>query len=103
MGELLERSYPEDAVTKGWIIAALVKLAAQTGLFPLSIKSHLQRLAQSKAPDLQQRAVEALQLINDGLLMQYVFPTDASCEDLEVGGAAPFIASASFPIEICSA
>jgi len=84
MGELLDRSFQDTAVTKGWVLNGIVKLIAQTGLCPAPIKAQLQALTTHASPDLQQRAVEALAMIQHGTAMQQVFPTDASCEDLEV-------------------
>eukprot|EP00730_Choanoeca_flexa_P017685 TRINITY_DN8548_c0_g3_i3.p1 TRINITY_DN8548_c0_g3~~TRINITY_DN8548_c0_g3_i3.p1 ORF type:complete len:1290 (+),score=355.63 TRINITY_DN8548_c0_g3_i3:32-3871(+) len=91
MGELLDRSYQSNAVTKGWILSAIVKLIAQTGLCPAPIKAQLQSLTSHASVNLQQRAVEALALLRNGTVMQQVFPTDASCEDLEVNPDLPFL------------
>eukprot|EP00045_Choanoeca_perplexa_P016505 m.223991 g.223991 ORF g.223991 m.223991 type:complete len:1020 (+) comp17278_c1_seq1:63-3122(+) len=93
MGELLDRTFQDPAVTKGWVMNGIVKLIAQTGLCPAPIKAQLQSLTSHASPDMQQRAVEALALIQHGTVMQQVFPTDASCEDLEVNPDLPFLDS----------
>lgn len=96
MGELLDRNFEDDLVTKGWIISGITKLVAQTGLLPAVVRSKMEKWQASLSADLQQRCTEVLGLVRNGGLMRTVLPCDASCEDLEVSEGVLF----RFPIWI---
>lgn len=91
--ELLNRSFDDDAKTKGWIITAIAKMVSQTGLFPNAVRDTLQSWLASSSCDIQQRCAEVLALVQNGALMRDALPLDASCEDLDVDTNLSFLDS----------
>eukprot|EP00035_Acanthoeca_spectabilis_P034808 m.31001 g.31001 ORF g.31001 m.31001 type:complete len:1232 (-) comp6877_c0_seq1:65-3760(-) len=81
---LLDRPAVDNAEVRGWILAALVKLVSQTGLFPEVLRVQVEKLKQSRNADSQQRAYELLALKAQPAFMRSVLPLDSSLEDLEV-------------------
>lgn len=84
MTSLLDRPAVDNAEVRGWILAALVKLVSQTGLFPEVLRVQVEKLKQSRNADSQQRAYELLALKAQPAFMRSVLPLDSSLEDLEV-------------------
>lgn len=88
---LLDRPAVNNVEVRGWILAALVKLVSQTGMFPDSLRLQVEKLKNSRDPDSQQRCYELLALKAQPALMRTVLPLDSSLEDLEVDPDMPFL------------
>lgn len=82
--QLTERPFADELETRGWILAALVKLVSQTQLFPDVLAKKVNELKFSRAVDTQQRCYELLALRQQPQIMRRVLPLDSSSEDLEV-------------------
>eukprot|EP00049_Salpingoeca_infusionum_P018063 m.355581 g.355581 ORF g.355581 m.355581 type:complete len:1244 (+) comp17286_c0_seq1:170-3901(+) len=91
MCELLDRTYVDNATTKGWILTSISKLISRTGMFPPAVREKVTLWLSSMSSDLQQRSRELLALASQPALMQQVLPLDASCEDLEVDSNLSFL------------
>eukprot|EP00756_Hemistasia_phaeocysticola_P009354 Hpha_TRINITY_DN14869_c0_g2::TRINITY_DN14869_c0_g2_i1::g.169539::m.169539/K12400/AP4E1; AP-4 complex subunit epsilon-1 len=89
--DLLER--PHDEVeTRGWIITALMKLCAQSGVsMPDHVGELVHGLRSAQNLTLQQRCYEFLELGKHPVLMSAVLPLDGCCEELEVDGKLSFL------------
>mmetsp|Transcript_23757 Transcript_23757/g.62092 ORF Transcript_23757/g.62092 Transcript_23757/m.62092 type:complete len:1254 (+) Transcript_23757:47-3808(+) len=81
---LLDRPTVDSVAVRGWILAALVKLVSQTGLFPEALRSQIDKLMNSRVPDTQQRCYELIALTAQPILMRQVLPLDSSLEDVEI-------------------
>ena len=85
VSDLLDNKYfQDDSVVKGWVLTALGKLVAHTGLWPAIVASRVSAMLKSSSADLHQRAAELLALVKQIDLMRRVLPCDASCEDIDV-------------------
>jgi len=82
-----------DPCTRGFVVAAVVKLVAQTGSCPVAVSSLIALYSQSRNLDLQQRCLEYTALLQAPSLLVDVLPVDASCEDLDVDESLPFLES----------
>jgi AP-4 complex subunit epsilon-1 len=82
-----------DPCTRGFVVASVVKLVAQTGTCPAAVSSLLALYGQSRNLDLQQRCLEFSALLHTPEVMVNVLPMDASCEDLGVDESLSFLDS----------
>lgn len=82
-----------DPCTRGFVVASVVKLVAQTGTCPAAVSSLLKLYGQSWNLDLQQRCLEFSALLRMPEVMVNVLPMDASCEDLGVDESLHFLDS----------
>ncbi|KAM4748999.1 AP-4 complex subunit epsilon-1 [Rhinophrynus dorsalis] len=76
--------------TKAWIMGAITKLAARTANCAL-IDTLIQRFGTCLDTGMRQHACELESLRGDGALMQSLFPTNSSCEDLMVDTSLSFL------------
>jgi AP-4 complex subunit epsilon-1 len=73
---------------KPWIVSALAKLAASTGVFPLHVREAFTKLIGSDNTELSRRCQDLLYVLDTATaaqrrsLLEEVFPLDASAEDL---------------------
>jgi len=81
----------EDSSTRGYIVVALMKLAAQHGIGSSAVEAVIRNYRSSRFTELQQRCYEFEQLRQSPALMRKVFPYDASCEDISVDGRLAFL------------
>lgn len=82
-----------DPCTRGFVVASVVKLVAQTGTCPAAVSSLLALYGQSRNLDLQQRCLEFSALLQTPDVMVNVLPMDASCEDLGMDESLSFLDS----------
>lgn len=83
----------EDAVTKGCVVTAIMKLVAQMGTCPAKALVMIQTYASSVNVDVSKRCAEFLKLLQHPHVMVDVLPVDASCEDIEVDEQMQFLNS----------
>jgi AP-4 complex subunit epsilon-1 len=88
--ECIERPF-EDQTTRGYLVTALMKNVAQNGIKNAAVDALIQSYRSSRLTDLQQRCYEFEQLQHFPNLLKRVLPYDASCEDLDVNPALPFL------------
>jgi len=81
----------EDAVTKGCVVTAIMKLVAQMGTCPAKALALIQQYASSVNVDVSKRCAEFLKLLQHPGVMVEVLPVDASCEDIEVDEHMSFL------------
>eukprot|EP00051_Salpingoeca_urceolata_P028400 m.486657 g.486657 ORF g.486657 m.486657 type:complete len:1260 (-) comp24542_c0_seq1:51-3830(-) len=84
VASLLERKFTDDLETKSWVITAITKLVAQTGMYPDALQHVIARHSASVSTDVQQRCQELGSLVQNPSTMKAVLPLDASCEDIDV-------------------
>ena len=81
---LLDRPHENRNETNGWVMAALLKLTSQTGIYPEALATKVESLKDSRCVDIQQRCYELLRLRQQPAVMSRVLPLDSSSEDMEV-------------------
>jgi AP-4 complex subunit epsilon-1 len=70
----------KDASTRGYIVTALMKLAAQSGVLVSEAEQLIAALCESAHTDLQQRCLEFQALVTKhSAVMIQVLPVDARC------------------------
>lgn len=90
--DCIERPF-EDMSTRGYLVAALMKLVGQNGVRTASIDNVIKSYRSSRLTDLQQRCYEFEQLRQTPSLMRKVLRYDASCEDIVVNKGLSFLDS----------
>jgi len=88
--DVAERPF-EDLSTRCYIVSALSKIVAQTGIQSDDVKEIATKYISSKQLELQQRCYELMELLDDTNLMSEVLPMDASTEDLEADEDLSFL------------
>lgn len=73
-----------DATTRGYALAAALKLTAQLGRVTPAAASVVERFADSRHADLAQRCHEFRALLERPATMADVLPVDASCEEIDL-------------------
>ena len=87
----MDRTGPDQAITKGWIISALLKIVARHGSVPAEVQDIVLRYQNSQQVDLQQRAHEFLELVKAPQLLQAVMPSDQASLEVTVDESLTFL------------
>lgn len=87
--DMLERA--ESAFSQGWIIMAMMKIVAHTGVMPDNVESLISRFKDSRSVATQQRCYEFTELVKMPVLMKKVLPLDGCCEDINVDESMSFL------------
>ena len=87
----MDRAGPDQAITKGWIISAMLKIVARHGTVPPEVLDHVTRYQNSQQVDLQQRAHEFIELAKAPQLMRDVLPADQASVELDVDDSLNFL------------
>ena len=87
----MDRAGPDQAITKGWIISAMLKIVARHGSVPSEVLDIVTRYQNSQQVDLQQRAHEFIELAKAPQLMRDVLPADQASVELDVDDSLSFL------------
>lgn len=80
-----------SAASRGFVVTSLMKLTAQSGSCPGSVRAFIEQLSSSRDVDLQERCLEFLSLVDKASVMVQVLPVDASCEEMDVDENLAFL------------
>ena len=89
----MDRAGPDQAITKGWIISAMLKIVARHGTVPSEVLDIVTRYQNSQQVDLQQRAHEFIELAKAPQLMRDALPADQASVDIDVDDSLTFLES----------
>ena len=89
----MDRTGPDQAITKGWIISAMLKIVARHGSTPAEVLDIVQRYQNSQQVDLQQRAHEFVELVKTPQLLAHVMPADQASLEVSVDVSLTFLDS----------
>ena len=89
----MDRAGPDQAITKGWIISAMLKIVARHGVVPPEVLDIVTRYQNSQQVDLQQRAHEFIELAKAPQLMRDVLPADQASVEIDVDDTLTFLDS----------
>ena len=87
----MDRTGPDQAITKGWIISAMLKIVARHGSVPAEVLDIVQRYQNSQQVDLQQRAHEFVELVKTPQLLSAVLPADQASMEVSVDAQLTFL------------
>ncbi|ESL09311.1 epsilon-adaptin [Trypanosoma rangeli SC58] len=87
--DMLERA--ESADTRGWIIMAMMKIVANTGVMPDNVEDLITRFKDSRSVAIQQRCYEFSELVKVPVLMKKLLPLDGCCEEIDVDESMGFL------------
>ena len=87
----MDRTGPDQAITKGWIISAMLKIVARHGHVPAEVVDIVQRYQNSQQVDLQQRAHEFIELAKAPQLLAAVMPADQASLEVSVDSDLTFL------------
>ena len=87
----MDRAGADQAITKGWIISAMLKIVARQGSVPSEVLDIVQRYQNSQQVDLQQRAHEFIELAKAPQLMRDVLPADQASVEMDVDEQLDFL------------
>ena len=89
--EAMDRSMSDQALTKGWILSAMLKLVALLPACPDEITEIVLKAQNSLFLDLQQKAHEFTELTKNPSLLKQVMIPDQASEDIQVDESLSFL------------